>query len=198
MRYALALGLVLALGSNAAAHIALTSPPPRTSEQKAGPCGATGSTRSANVTAFAAGETITVEWNETVGHPGHYRIAFDDDGNDAFQNPSTPDDNFAFTLVDQITDRDGETHYTQTVTLPSTPCANCTLQLMQVMTTAVPYNSFYYQCADITIGDAPPGDGDIGGGCQAGSGSGSGFGALLLVGLLLRRRRRCPQARLPD
>jgi uncharacterized protein (TIGR03382 family) len=188
MRYALALGLVLALGSSATAHIAMTSPPPRTADQKAGPCGATGSTRGSTVTEYAAGETITVEWDETVGHPGHYRIAFDDDGNDAFVNPSMPDDNFAFTLADQITDRDGETHYTQTVKLPSTPCTNCTLQLVQVMTTAVPYNSFYFQCADITLGEAKPGDGDIGGGCS--TGSSSGLGALFLVGFLLLRRRR--------
>ncbi|MEJ7596773.1 MAG: SCE4755 family polysaccharide monooxygenase-like protein [Kofleriaceae bacterium] len=147
--------VVIALGSSASAHIALRSPAPRTADQKAGPCGAAGSKRGQTVTPYAAGETITVEWDETVGHPGHYRIAFDDDGNDAFQNPSTPNDNFASTLADQIVDRDGTTHYTQTVTLPTTPCANCTLQLVQVMTTQVPYNSFYYQCADLTIGDAP-------------------------------------------
>jgi len=188
MRYALALGLVLALGSSATAHIALMSPPPRTADQKAGPCGVAGSTRGTTVTTYAPGETITVEWNETVGHPGHYRIAFDDDGNDAFVNPNMPDDNFAFTLVDQITDRDGETHYTQSVKLPTTPCANCTMQLVQVMTTAVPYNSFYFQCADITLSGEPAPDGDIGGGCQ--TSSGSGLGALVLVGLLALRRRR--------
>ena len=190
MRHALALALVLALGSTATAHIALRSPAPRTADQKAGPCGAAGSTRGTNVTTYAPGETITVEWDETVGHPGHYRIAFDDDGNDAFQNPNMPDDNFPSTLVDQITDRDGETHYTQTVTLPATPCTNCTLQLVQVMTTAVPYNSFYFQCADLTIGGDPVADdGDIGGGCAVGR-SGSGFLALVLAGLVARRRRR--------
>lgn len=190
MRYALALGLVVALGSSAAAHIALTSPPPRTADQKAGPCGAAGSTRGSTVTSFAPGEVITVEWNETVDHPGHYRISFDDDGNDAFQNPNTPDDNFPSTLVDQIAD--GGTHYTQTVTLPSTPCTNCTMQLVQVMTTAVPYNSFYFQCADITIGGDPAPDNDVDGGCSIGSGGsgGSSLGVLVLVGLLLRRRRR--------
>jgi len=189
MRYSLALALSLLLGSSASAHIALRSPAPRTAEQKAGPCGVAGSSRGTNVTTYAPGATVMVEWDETIGHPGHYRIAFDDDGNDVFVNPSTPTDNFPSTLVDQITDRDGETHYTQQITLPAAPCESCTLQLVQVMTTQVPYNSFYYQCADIRIGDAPPGgDGDIDGGCS--SGSGSGLGALLLAGLLLLRRRK--------
>ncbi|MBS1122127.1 MAG: hypothetical protein H6Q90_4355, partial [Deltaproteobacteria bacterium] len=146
----------------AQAHIAMTSPAPRSADQKAGPCGAAGSTRGTKVTNFQPGETIMVEWNETVDHPGHYRIAFDDDGNDVFMNPNNPDDNFAFTLVEPIADKAGG-HYTQAVTLPTTPCDNCTLQLMQIMTTSVPYNSFYYQCADITIG-----------GSGSGSGSGSG------------------------
>ena len=191
MRMMLSGFAVMALATSASAHIALRSPAPRTADQKAGPCGKAGPTRGQIVTPFAAGETITVEWDETIGHPGHYRIAFDDDGNDVFENPRTPDDNFASTLADQIVDRDGTTRYTQTITLPTTPCANCTLQLVQVMTTQVPYNSFYYQCADITIGDAPPpgGEGDdIGGGCQ--TASGAGLGALAIVlGLLLARRR---------
>lgn len=178
---------------SASAHIAMTSPAPRSVAQKAGPCGATGSTRSANVTTYQPGETITVTWTETVDHPGHYRIAFDDDGNDVFVNPSRPDDNFPFTLVDQITDKAGGT-YSQEVTLPTTPCDNCTLQLMQVMTTTVPYNSFYWQCADIVIaGDVPDPDPDpdgdeVDGGCATGSGGGAG--AILLVLGLLRRRAR--------
>ncbi len=177
-----------------AAHIALKVPTTRTAEQKAGPCGTAGSVRGANVTTYAPGETITVEWDETVDHPGHYRIAFDADGQDAFVNPSRSTDNFAFTLVDKIADKAGG-RYTQQVTLPTTPCTNCTIQLMQVMTTTEPYNSFYWQCADIMIaGDMPPpppGDEEpdtTTGGCDAGAGS--GFGAMLLaIGMLFRRSR---------
>jgi Copper acquisition factor BIM1-like len=188
MRTFLALAL---LSGTASAHITMTSPTPRTTENKTGPCGAAGSTRGTKIARFAPGETITVEWDETVDHPGHYRIAFDDDGDDVFVNPNNPDDNFAFTLMEPIPDKDGG-HYAQPITLPATPCTNCTLQLMQIMTTQVPYDSFYYQCADLTIGD---GGGEVtggdGGGCSTSSGSGGGA-IVLLAGLLARRRLRYP------
>ncbi len=203
--------LLLATAAPAYAHIALTFPAPRTTAQKAGPCGTAGSVRGSTVTSFAPGETITLEWSETVDHPGHYRIAFDDDGNDVFLNPNNPNDNFASTMVEPITDKTGGS-YTQQITLPTTPCDNCTLQLMQVMTTQVPYNSFYYQCADITIGSSGggggggggggdagtggdgtgDGDGDgVGGGCSTGSGAGLGvtFAMFALFGAGHRRKR---------
>jgi len=186
------LGLAtLVLSGTASAHIAMTSPATRGSAQKAGPCGASGSVRGSNVTQFAPGETVMIEWDETVDHPGHYRIAFDDDGND-FTNPNNPDDNFPSTMVEPIADKSGG-HYTQQITLPTTPCENCTLQLIQVMTTQVPYNSFYFQCADIRIGDGGGGDagttgGDTSGGCSTG-GSGAGLGIALLGLIALRRRR---------
>lgn len=194
---------LLAHTAVAHAHIAMTSPRPRSAGQKTGPCGDAGSMRGQNITTYRPGETITLEWDETVGHPGHYRIAFDDDGNDVFTNPRQPDDNFPSTLVDQIVDRDGTSHYTQQVTLPNMTCTNCTLQLMQVMTTSVPYNSFYYQCADIVLAaesDADPEPPVTDGGCAAG-GSASGLAAGLAVrgsccagGGAARKRRRvhCP------
>jgi len=187
--------VVMLLSGTAAAHVTLTSPPPRTLDNKAGPCGAAGSVRGNKVTTYAPGATITVEWDETIDHPGHYRIAFDDDGDDVFVNPVGPDDHFPGTLVEPIADKAGG-HYQQQVTLPTTPCARCTLQLMQIMTTQVPYNSFYYQCADIAIAEG----GDPGGppptamdrGCSASS---PGSGALVvLAGLGLRRRRRSRRA----
>ena len=197
-----ALGFVLTIAAAqpAAAHIALRSPAPRTAEQKTGPCGAAGSTRGTTVTTYQPGETITVEWDETVDHPGHYRIAFDDSGDDVFVNPSRATDDFPFTLVDRITDKVGG-RYTQQVTLPTTPCDDCTLQLMQVMTTTEPYNSFYWQCADIVIagegggdGDGQPPGGTVEGGCSAGAGgSGAAMAVVVLglgLGLGLGRRRR--------
>jgi hypothetical protein len=188
MRSALIVAGLLVSGT-ASAHIAMTVPAVRTADQKTGPCGAAGSTRGTNVTTFAPGETIMVEWDETVDHPGHYRIAFDDDGND-FQNPNNPDDNFPGTMQEPIVDKVGG-HYTQQITLPTTPCDNCTLQLIQVMTTSVPYNSFYFQCADIRIEgdivDPEPPKGDLGG-CSTGSGAGSGL--LLVIAALLWRRAR--------
>jgi uncharacterized membrane protein YgcG len=189
--------VLVLLSGTASAHITMTSPTPRTTENKTAPCGA-GATRGTKVAAFAPGETITVEWDETVDHPGHYRIAFDNDGDDVFVNPNNPNDNFPFTLMEPIADKVGG-HYTQKITLPTTPCSNCTLQLMQIMTTQVPYNSFYYQCADITIGEGGGGGdgggggggGVDGGGCSTRSGSGAGA-IMLLAGLVARRRRARP------
>ena len=200
MRFAalgLFVGWVSLAGELAHAEIAMTSPTPRSGAQETGPCGAAGSTRSTNVSTFRPGETIVVEWNETVDSAGHYRIAFDDSGDDVFENPNNPDDNFPFTLVDQIPDSAGG-HYAQPVTLPRTPCDNCTLQLVQVMTTTVPYDSFYFQCADIAIAGEPVEEElnyDSCGGpaatmcCSTGS-AGGGLAAIVLVGLVVRPRAR--------
>src|SRR5262245_41957822 len=106
--------LILGLATTAAmagpdyAHIALNSPPPRVTDLKEGPCGKAGSVRGSNITVFEPGETITVTWQETVAHPGHYRIAFDDDGDDGFPFPtSTATADGRIILADQIADRQG-------------------------------------------------------------------------------------------
>ena len=183
--------VVIASAAPAQAHIAMSSPRPRSAAQKAGPCGPAGSVRGTNVTTYQPGETITVTWTETVDHPGHYRIAFDDDGTDGLLDPRQPTDNYSFTLVDRIADKGGGM-YTQQVTLPTTPCANCTLQLMQVMQVNAPYNSFYWQCADIVIaGEGGGGDPvDVDGGCSAGASTGPGAVLLIFAALVGRRRRR--------
>jgi hypothetical protein len=54
---------------------------------KQGPCGMTGGTRGTNIYTYEPGETITVKLVEYVAHPGYFRFAFDDDGDDAFQDP---------------------------------------------------------------------------------------------------------------
>jgi uncharacterized protein (TIGR03382 family) len=194
--------LLAALGAaprTAAAHAQLDGPTRRTDAMKDGPCGAPGSVRGDDVTTLAPGATITVAWTETVDHPGHYRIAFDDDGQD-FEDPVGPDDDFAGVLVDDIADKEGGT-YTQEVTLPSIECDACTLQLIQVMTTTAPYGpgDLYFQCADLVLSDAAPdagpdtGDDDPGtapsGGCAAGGGATGPFAALALLAVLLVRRR---------
>jgi uncharacterized protein (TIGR03382 family) len=191
------LAALLLTSATAQAHIAMRFPVPRTSELKTGPCGAVGSTRGTNVMTFQPGETITVEWDETADHPGHYRIAFDDSGDDGFVDPNNPNDDFPTTLVDQIADKAGG-HYTQQVRLPTTPCADCTLQLMQVMTTAIPYNSFYYQCADVVLAGDPIADVD--GGCSTGPGAGTGMVFVMALAIGRRRRtrpHRCAPARRP-
>lgn len=194
-RVAVPLSLVAALLTPglASAHTTLLDPAPRTLSNKTGPCGAEGSVRGDVITVFQPGETITVVWDETVDHPGHYRIAFDDSGDDDFPDPFSPEDDFPSVLVDQIPDRTGGGMYSQKVTLPDVECEDCTLQLIQIMTTQVPYDSFYFQCADIALradgvgGGVEPTDD---GGCATGGTQALAWPliALLLVGL---RRRRC-------
>jgi MYXO-CTERM domain-containing protein len=180
----------------ASAHIHLRYPTARTEEQKRGPCGAVasapGGIRGASATTLAPGSTITVAWDETIEHPGHFRISFDADGQD-FSNPVTGAEVFAETLLDDIVDRvvtgPGNYAYAAEVTLPEIECERCTLQIIQVMSETPPFaaGDLYFQCADLVLAnDAPPPDagGPIGGGDPApgdggdgGGGGGDGAGA---------------------
>ena len=138
------------------AHIELMSPPTRTVMQKQGPCGlGPDDPRGPTKATFKPGEVVTITWKETVNHPGHYRIALDEDGQDGFFEPAAFDDKSGGpgVLVDGIADKDGG-EYSQEVTLPNIECSNCVLQLIQMMTDKPPYgdgNDLYYQCADIAI-----------------------------------------------
>jgi hypothetical protein len=163
-----ALPLLVVLCSPAAAHLGLHDPPSRYGENilKIAPCGRGGGQRSTNVTTFEPGATIEVLWDEYVDHPGHFRIAFDDDGDDDFADPrclrgcnsTTPTIELyadSTVLLDGIPDtpRGGESG--ARVTLPDIECDNCTLQVIQVMYDKPPYvspgNDIYYQCADLVL-----------------------------------------------
>jgi uncharacterized protein (TIGR03382 family) len=212
-----ALGGLLWSAGGALAHIYLDAPADRGCvDEKTGPCGSSCEPARANATAFEPGATITVQWDEYINHTGHFRISFDDDGEDAFQDPTSYEDiqeNPTLpVLLDGIADKSAGGNYSAQVTLPDIECDNCTLQLIQVMTDKPPYtipgNDIYYRCADITLrrgagnGDAGPtpapdagpgggGDGDDGG-CNAGGQSAPGAAWLLALGALayVGRRRR--------
>lgn len=211
---------VLALWcTTAQAHISLTSPAQRTpDQQKDGPCGAPGSTRGSNVTVYRPGETIKVEWTETIDHPGHYRIAFDADGQRFLMPLGNVDANQQYVLLDNIPDTNPpQGKYSAMVTLPNVQTENGTLQLIQVMSTAPVWTEpdLYFRCADIALrtGGAPTPDANTGGtdasnnatpdantggvtggnvtggGCQAAPRNAAGF-FVLAVGLALGARRR--------
>jgi uncharacterized protein (TIGR03382 family) len=211
-----AIGALLVLPATAAAHISLTYPPVRTTEQKIGPCGATGSVRGTNVTVLEPGATIQVRWGEPVNHPSHYRISFDADGQDF----TIPLDFMDFTQTENVLRDnipDGTAPFMAEVTLPNVTCENCTLQLIQMMYDKAPYgdgNDIYFQCSDIALrtgggptpdaGGGNPGNGadggvepggddpdSISGGCSTTGGSVSWI--LLAIGafgVTLRRRLR--------
>jgi MYXO-CTERM domain-containing protein len=203
-------GLALSLGAlSAEAHVHITSHPTRygASSIKSGPCGLSGGERTNNVNFFRPGETITLEWDEYIFHPGYFRISFDDNGDDFVD----PVDYFDFNtdpetvLLDDLFDghvRADGPFFTQDVTLPNIECDNCTLQLIQMMTDKPPYvvgtNDIYYNCLDVVLtnGEIPEPVVDFagGGGCAVGDTSGASPLALLALGLslglLFRRRGR--------
>jgi hypothetical protein len=188
-----ALGVTFAT-SLASAHVRLVSPTPRYATPtgmdtganiKAGPCGRMNDSRTTDmsrVTEFEPGETIMVSFTETIDHPGHFRIAFDDDGQDALTTPlmrSQVQTGPTFTLpvlVDNIADKQGGS-YTQMVTLPNVECERCTLQLIQVMTTGASWmaDDIYYTCADIVLRRSG-GSGGMGGMSGSGGSSQGGSG----------------------
>ena len=120
---------------------------------KTGPCG--GIIRTATFKAFAPGQAVRVDWEETVQHPGRFEFYFSQSG----------DSNFSYlaTVIDDQNDpipAGGPNHvFTSTLTLPNVTCTDCTLQMVQVMTENSASPSYYYSCADIQLSPsntAPP------------------------------------------
>ena len=108
---ALVLGVGLWVGP-AAAHITMLSPAARYSAdmQKAPPCGHPDNPPGAGpVATYQAGETITVQFEETVDHAGHFRLALDTTGTDTFTLPTGFDDfyNSPEVILDDIPDMAG-------------------------------------------------------------------------------------------
>jgi hypothetical protein len=190
MRLAVSAALLLSMlwpPGDASAHLGLDAPTSRYGPDtlKTGPCGVDGGERTNNVTYFEPGETIDVVWNEYVEHPGHYRIAFDPDGDDDFVDPATMMDLYSneAVLLDGIPDQSRDNrNYLATVTLPDIECDKCTLQVIQVMYDKPPYttpgNDIYYQCADLVLRAGGPPDGGVGtGGSDTGGSDTGGSGA---------------------
>lgn len=222
------------IAESASAHIELIEPPPRYElpANKSCPCGdgdsnrrcrvsaaeSTDPNRSATVTTYEAGSTITVVAEEYVDHEGRMRVAFDPDGADladfnenVLADEADPDERGLSRTSPRV--------WEFQVTLPSTPCDNCTLQIIQAMSGGsenpvldpAPLST-YYTCADIRL-VPPAAGGDAGealsdpsdqvadaGGCalrRAGGGA-SWIWALASLALFgarqLRRPRRADSA----
>jgi hypothetical protein len=121
---------------------------------KTGPCGNVSRTDTPKV--FSPGQTIEVEWVETINHPGSYLIAFSPANDTGFEN------NKLYSADDTLGAETPTPHgYKATITLPMQTCEACTLQLVQVMTDRTPPSN-YYSCADIKI--VADGGGGSGGG----------------------------------
>ena len=156
----MALGLGLWLASGQAGAHALwkldgTVPPRNTdlfSNLKTGPCG--GLPRGTNPAVFRPGQTITVQWVESINHKGYFQIFFSPANDTGFVQlgadiPDTQDGPLA----------PGQVHeYSASITLPNVTCTDCTLQLIQVMLDNPGNPSFYYSCADIRLAAGNPAD----------------------------------------
>ncbi len=183
----LAIGAAALTTSDAQAHFRLEAPAVMTEQnnlgdpQKAYACGGgADAALTGDVTAYTAGDTITITIDETIYHPGHYRVALAT--GDVSELPPSPvvtptdQDDCAMTeimnppvypvLADGMLLHDSAFDGPQSfeVTLPEdVSCENCTLQILEFMSMhGAP--CFYYHCATISI--APSEGGDTSGGAQ--------------------------------
>jgi hypothetical protein len=144
------------------------------------------------VTPFKAGETITIQLQETIPHPGHYRVALAVNNRSELpaDPPVTPDSRSPCgTTVIQNPPvfpvlADGELRHTTPLTgmqtirvkLPdNVTCTKCTLQIIEFMSDHElnnPGGCYYHHCADISISPATGTGGAGGTGTAGGSGTG--------------------------
>jgi hypothetical protein len=176
--------VMLGLPLQARAHFVLDAPPNWQSQdflgspQKTPPCGTeTAATPSGVVTPYFQGDTVTVTINETIPHPGHYRVVLGVNGQaslpaDPVVTPgATP---CGTTVIEAVPTfpalADGQLVHTAalsgmqsfTVKLPSNvTCTNCVLQVQEFMSNHginVPGGCWYHHCANISIAARPAAD----------------------------------------
>jgi MYXO-CTERM domain-containing protein len=177
------LGAVTLVDLRSEAHFSLQTPPAMYEQnglgdpQKAPPCGDNGSAvPTGAITTFQQDQTITITINETICHPGHYRVALA--VNDPSELPEEPpvtaappydcgsapiDDTPEFpVLADGLFVHDcASAPGTQTfeVTLPDdVTCDHCTLQIIQFMSEHDlnnPGGCYYHHCAEIALQEEP-------------------------------------------
>lgn len=214
----------LSIASPAFAHFALISPPASFeqdvygSPQKSAPCGQADPGDPAvptnAVTQYMTGQMIDIEIDETIFHPGHYRVSLaenmnalpadppvtvgaTDCGSTAI-NPTPTMPLLADGLLVHTTPFGG--NRTMQVQLPAGfRCTNCVLQVTEFMS-AHDAPCYYHHCAVVTISDDPmnPPMGDTtttmpmdeAGCCSAEGGGASALFALVVGAIVLRRRRR--------
>ena len=217
--------VVLLLSRVALAHFILQAPPAVFDQgilgdpQKAPPCGVDGTeVATSKVTTFEAGQTITITVNETIYHPGHYRVALGLNGPQDL--PAEPTVTAASTPCGSVPIdaapvfpvlADGQLLHSAAlggpksfqVTIPSNiTCTHCTLQVLEFMGSHplnVPGGCFYHHCATIDVvapsadgGSIPDGGTTTGptGGCSCNGGVSVLLFAFPALLLLARRRTR--------
>lgn len=114
----------------------------------ASPCGSTNAARGTNPVVLVVGETITADFEETIGHTGTFQLSFSPMGQVNF-TPLVPSQTDDATAVGAVPNK-GRFQFT----VPNTPCTDCTIQFTQDMAGTLHYKS----CVDVIITpvNAPP------------------------------------------
>jgi MYXO-CTERM domain-containing protein len=133
-------GLFSLIPAVAGAHAVVTSPPPRVDaaniKEATAPCGGP---RGDVVTQLTGGQMLTMEWDETIAHPGFHQLRFSMAGDTNWQM-----------IADNIPDQGGVGSYSYEFQVPDVTCDQCTFQWIQVMTDRNPPVN-YYSCFDVEI-----------------------------------------------
>ncbi|MEY3901802.1 MAG: hypothetical protein RL189_1108 [Pseudomonadota bacterium] len=122
---------------------------------KAAPCG--GKARTANVKSYSAGESVTLEFEETINHPGYYEVHLLGSNDQKVAGVPSPLARLDDTQNNPISN--GNNHqYKISFQVPAVDCPQCAFQLIQVMLDNPNAPSNYYSCTDVSItnsGKAP-------------------------------------------
>ena len=172
---------LLALPATAQAHFTLITPPPASNSTNGGkgdpPCGPTDAPSNV-VTQVMGGSKLMLQVNETVYHPGFYRVALsiksrselppDNVVKDASGKVLAPDSTGTSAsaeyqttpvfpvLADNLWPHTTSTKtFTGEITLPNVNCDKCTLQVIEFMaqhgSNGPKAGFFYHHCADLKI-----------------------------------------------
>lgn len=174
-----ALAVFAAAPTHARAHFKLIQPPAYSVQdfiggpQKSPPCGQADPGQpfepTGIVTTYVEGEAITIEINEVIYHPGHYRVLIAEDEAAFPPNPEvtpteTPcgfttidDDPQIPVLADGLLVHDEPIFGSQTMTVqlpPGFTCDRCLLQVVQFMSDHAlndPGGCYYHHCAEVSV-----------------------------------------------
>lgn len=198
-------GLAGTYTGRADAHSLLDQPAPRDRQDgyKDGSACGVGFDAAQPVTHYVPGQTVQVQWLETVDHSGCFLVELSAGGDREFQilgrkSHSSPPPPEAVTSAEPR-------HWSLDVTLPTAACSGCTLRLRQLMlddnvsadacsAVGAPPGSTYTTCANITIGSvdgAPvtPSANESSCSLHRPRGNSLVLAMVLALGILRRRRR---------
>jgi hypothetical protein len=162
----LAAAAVALLPNVAEAHMRLINPPPINDNlTNGGECGSPQGTPAR--TQLTAGTQVNIAWLEVQEHSGTFQLAFAESGRTNF---SVLMDNIPHAMTAPL-----PRMFSQMITVPNTPCDNCTIRFALNENSGINYVS----CADVQIVPAQvatPDAGMLDMGFAMDSGSGSGRG----------------------